>query len=48
MDATKPRTLGLSGHVEIVKVEFVFFVPIGRPLIGCDIFDFSSETTERN
>ena len=36
------------------STKFVFFGPIGktrwppRPLIGWDIFDFSSETTERN
>ena len=50
---------GIQGNLTGSKIsksstKFVFFGPIGKtwwppwPLIGWDIFDFSSETTERN
>ena len=45
----------LTGNkISTFSIKFVFFGPIGKtrwppwPLIGWDIFDFSSETTERN
>ena len=43
-----------GSKISTFSTEFVFFRPIGKrrwppwPLIGWDIFDFSSETTERN
>ena len=43
-----------GSKISTSSIKFVFFGPIGRtrwplwPLIGWDIFDFSSETTERN
>ena len=41
-----------GSKISTSSTKFVFFGPIGkknpRPLIGWDIFDFSSETTERN
>ena len=53
----KPRNgiqRNLTGNkISTSSTEFVFFEPIGKtrwppwPLIGWDIFDFSSETTER-
>ena len=44
----------MGSKIETSSTKFVFFVPIGKtrwppwPLIGWDIFDFSSETAERN
>ena len=43
-----------EGKISTPSTKFVFFEPIGKtrwppwPLIGWDIFDFSSETAERN
>ena len=43
-----------GGKISTFSTKFVFFGPIGKtrwlpwPLIGWDIFDFSSETAERN
>ena len=43
-----------GSKISTSSTKFVFFGPIGKtrwppwPLIGCDIFDFSSETVERN
>ena len=43
-----------GSKISTPSTKFVFFGPIRKtkwppwPLIGCDIFDFSSETTERN
>ena len=43
-----------GSKISTSSTKFVFFGPIGKtrwppwPLIGWDIFDFSSETTERN
>ena len=43
-----------ESKISTSSTKFVFFVPIGKtiwppwPLIGWDIFDFSSETAERN
>ena len=43
-----------GSKISTSSTKFVFFVPIGKtrwlpwPLIGWDIFDFSSETAERN
>ena len=43
-----------GSKISTSSTKFVFFMPIGKtrwplwPLIGWDIFDFSSETTERN
>ena len=43
-----------ESKISTPSTKFVFFVPIRKtrwppwPLIGCDIFDFSSETAERN
>ena len=44
----------IGSKISKISTKFVFFGPIGktrwtpRPLIGWDIFDFSSETAERN
>ena len=44
----------IGGKISTPSTKFVFFGPIGKtkwppwPLIGWDIFDFSSETAERN
>ena len=44
----------IGSKISTFSTKFVFFWPIGKtrwppwPLIGWDIFDFSSETTERN
>ena len=44
----------IGSKISTSSTKFVFFGPIGKtrwppwPLIGWDIFDFSSETTERN
>ena len=43
-----------GSKISMSSIKFVFFVPIGKtrlppwPLIGWDIFDFSSETAEQN
>ena len=44
----------IGSKISTASIKFVFFGPIGKtrwppwPLIGWDIFDFSSETAERN
>ena len=44
----------IGSNISMSSTKFVFFGPIGKtrwppwPLIGWDIFDFSSETAERN
>ena len=52
LNGIQPNLIG--DKIITSSTKFVFFVPIGktrwppRPLIGWDIFDFSSETTEWN